>query len=109
LMREMQSTRPLTQEELDFAKRRVVGGTLRQTETVENLANAAFEVMRLRAPADFWSSYAGRINGLTLEQVRGVAAKYLDAAHLPIIVVGDTTVLAPTLRATGIPVVVVGH
>src|SRR4051812_11234776 len=96
LAREIQSTKPLTAEELNFAKSSLVGSRLNQTATVETLAAAAFDVMRLRAPADFWSGYATRINALTLDNVRAVAAKYLDAAHLPIFVVGDTTFLAPS-------------
>ena len=109
LIRELNSTRPLTQEELDFGKRNRTGGLLRHTETTETLAAAAFDIMRLRMPGDFFATLPNRLNAVTLEEARGVTAKMFDAAHMPIIVVGDTTVLGPSIRATGIPVVVVSH
>ena len=77
--------------------------------TVSSVADATLGLLQNRLPATFYRDYVKRLNGLTLDQFRAAAAKYLDPDHLVIAVVGDRAKIEAPLRATGIPVVIVDH
>lgn len=107
VMKETHGDRPLTAEELDFARSSLVGTLPGQMATVSSVADATLALLQTRLPTTFYTDYVKRLNGLTLDQFRAAAAKYLDPDHLVIAVVGDRAKIEAPLRATGIPVVIV--
>lgn len=107
VLRETHGARPLTAEELDFARSNLVRALPGQVATLDAVATSTLTLFQNRLPTTFYADYITRLNGLTLEQFRAVAAKYVDPDHLVIAVVGDRAKIEAALRATGIPVVIV--
>jgi zinc protease len=97
-----------TSDEMTLARGSLVDGLPAQIETNDLIANRVMSMLQTGAPLDFYNSYARQIEAVRSETVRAVAAKYLDLAHLVIVVGGDRTVVEPLLRAADIaPIVVV--
>jgi zinc protease len=105
--RELRQDKPATASELEFSKKNLIGHLPADMERVDLLASSVLLNMRDHLPADYLNSWIGRINSLTLPDVQAAAAKYLDADHMVIAVVGDRAKIETALRATGIPVVIV--
>ena len=51
--------------------------------------------------ADWLSSYVARVNAVTPAEVTRVVRKYLDPAHMTLVVVGDRAVVGSTLSQFG--------
>jgi zinc protease len=107
VLREARGARPITTTELEFVRGALVGVLPLQLETNESLAARALVILQGRLPATFLNEQIRRLNALTLPEVQAAAAKYLDADHLAIVVMGDRSKIEAPLRATGIPVVIV--
>jgi len=75
-------------------------------ETVDAVANRLTFLVQNGLPMNYYDGYVARIARVTPKDVSAVAAKYLDPAHLVIVVAGDRKTLEPELRATGIGTVV---
>jgi predicted Zn-dependent peptidase len=97
----------VTEAELDFSKRNLVGSLPASMERLDALADNVLSSIRDRLPAGYLNNWVTRVNALTVADVRAAAAKYLDPDHLAITVAGDRSKIEASLRATGIPVVIV--
>lgn len=101
------ATRPATEAEMVFAR------GLRFTSlpgSFETPTQVAYQVANTvaRGAASFDDSYAAQIQAVTPADIAAAAAKYLDPAHLTIVIAGDRKLIEGPLRATNIaPVVVV--
>ncbi|HEY4217989.1 MAG TPA: pitrilysin family protein [Gemmatimonadaceae bacterium] len=78
-----------------------------QVETVDLIANQLTQLVQRGLPLNYYDGYAARVARVTPEEVSAVAAKYLDPAHLLIVVGGDRKVLEPEMKALGLGPVVV--
>jgi zinc protease len=107
VFRELKQDKPVTDAELDFAKRNLVGSLSGSMEKLDALADNVLGSMRDRLPDGYLNNWVMRVNALTAADVRAAAAKYLDPDHLAITVAGDRSKIEAALRATGIPVVIV--
>jgi len=71
------------------------------------VAGIVLASIRDRLPANYLNNWFKRVQAVGLPEVQAAAAKYLDADHLTIVVVGDRSKVEAPLRATGIPVVII--
>jgi predicted Zn-dependent peptidase len=100
--------RPPNGQEMTLARGALVDALPALIETDDLIANRVMSMLQTGAPLDFYNSYVRRIEAVTPEQVRSVAAKYIDLSHLVIVVAGDRRVVEPLLRTANIaPIVIV--
>jgi predicted Zn-dependent peptidase len=104
----LRSERPVSDEELAFAKASVTKKLPLAFETVEQIAGLGVDVLRNDLPPDYYNTVVRRTMAVTPAQVRAAAAAHLEPSALAIVVVGDRKTVEPALRAANIaPVVVV--
>jgi len=89
------------QEELERAKRTIIGFFAVQLEYPQTLLNNIITQKLYNLPADYWDNYAQRIAAITPEDVQRVARKYLDLTHLQVVAVGDAGKIADVLKQYG--------
>ncbi|HEX6746475.1 MAG TPA: pitrilysin family protein [Longimicrobium sp.] len=106
-LRGIRGERPITDQELVFAKTNRTAGLPLRFETVTQVAFAVGDLLANGIPVDFYNSYAQRIGGLSGAELAAAASKYLDPQKSAIVVVGDRRVIEPGLRALNLPIVVV--
>jgi zinc protease len=107
VFRELRQEKPATASELDFSKRSLLGRLPGSMEKIDSVASTVLASIRDRLPANYLNDWVKRIDTMSLPAVQAAAAKYLDADHMTIVVVGDRAKIEAPLRATGIPVVIV--
>jgi predicted Zn-dependent peptidase len=76
-------------EELDNAKRAIVGGFALSLEQPQSLLQNIITQKLYDLPADYWDTYPQRVAAITVDDIQRVARKYIDLDHLQIIAVGD--------------------
>jgi zinc protease len=107
VFRDLKLDKPVTEAELDFGKRNLIGSLPGSMEKLDALGDNVLSSIRDRLPAGYLNTWITRVNALTVADVRAAAAKYLDPEHMAIIVAADRAKVEAGLRATGIPVVIV--
>ena len=85
--------------ELDKAKRYLVLQMPGEFETTGGIAGGLIPVVTYGLPLDYYNSYAAKLQAVTQADVQRVARRYVDPAHLTIVVVGDRASVEPRLRA----------
>ncbi len=83
---------PATEEELDQAKRYLIGAHRLSLQAVTGLARRAALDELYGLGYDAWASYEGRINAVTVEGVQEAAQRYLQLPHRAEVVVGPNGV-----------------
>ena len=107
-LREIRGKRPLTAEEVSFAKSSAVKSLPLNFETVEQIAAAGVNVLRDGLPLNYYNTLSASYRKVTAAQANTAAKKYVDPARETIVVVGDRKEIEAGLRAAGLgPVVVV--
>jgi zinc protease len=92
---------PLTQEELDAAKRRVCGSLVMGMQTASAQADKRLEGLLNGYPVDYYDVYPQHINAVTLDQVRAVMGKYVKDDAMTIVVAAPAAVVKSQLDALG--------
>jgi zinc protease len=90
--------RPITADELEFAKNSIVLGYPREFETIGELANAISEQVAFGLPDDSFARYPEKIEAVDLATVNATAAEYFDPENVAIIVVGDLEKIEGPIR-----------
>jgi len=97
--------RPATPEELAFAKDRVIKGFPARFESIGGgrrggggLAGTLAELVLYDLPSDYFTTYRDRVEAVTEADVHRVAKKYLDPAHMTILIVGDRKKIEADLK-----------
>ncbi len=85
----------ITEEELEFSKKGICGSFALNFETPLQIASALQNIVLYGLPDDYFHNYVRNIQRVTLDDVRRVAAKYLDAATMSVLVVGDVKTIRP--------------
>jgi zinc protease len=101
-MRELngvRGARPITSEDLEFAKQAIIRGYPRGFETPEQISSRLTDVVLYGLPDDYFNNYISRVRAVKLEDVNRAAQKYLDPSRMAILVVGDRRVIEPGLRS----------
>ena len=101
------ASEPITDAELAEAKRRVTGGLVMSTQTVDQAAALRSGIVLNDYPLDYYSTYADKIAAVTVQDVQNVMSKYADPKQLTVVVVGPADVVKPQLENMGVPVEVV--
>lgn len=97
---EQMREQPVSAGELQRAKRYTAGTYLFQNQLQYAVASALAGNWLLGRPADYLSSYVGKVNDVTAAQVQSVAREFFDPKRQSIVVVGDAAV-AEQLKAHG--------
>jgi zinc protease len=101
-MRELngvRGARPITPEDLEFAKQAIIRGYPRGFETPEQISSRLTDVVLYGLPDDYFNNYIARVRAVKLEDVNRAASKYLDPSRMAILVVGDRRVIESGLRS----------
>ena len=100
--KEIVSTRPPTADELDRNKSSLVLGLPGQWETNSAVAGSIAEMVMYGYPENYFETYAGKVKGLTLDQVAKAAKTVLRPDGVVWVVVGDGAKIAPALKEMGL-------
>ena len=72
-----------------------------QLESPSAVLNNYITSWLYKLPADYWDKLPNRIDAVTQAEVQAAAKKYLDPARLQIVVVGDASKIADSLKQFG--------
>jgi len=82
-------TDPVSAEELDNAKRAIIGSFALSLEQPTTLLQNIITQKLYDLPADYWDTYPQKVAAITAKDVQNAAQKYLDMGHLQVVAVGD--------------------
>jgi len=102
ILRELRTTRPPTEGELDTVRRSRVGALPARIDGPDSIVTRLVEIARDELPLDFLERYANQMSSVTLADVTAAAARHVDLDRLVIVVTGDARVLEPVLRAANL-------
>ena len=90
---------PVSQAELDRAKQYLVLGALTEFETTGQVSDVLSSLMPWRLPLQTVPDDLAAIQRLGAAEVQQAAVKYLDPAHMTVVVVGDVKAIRPVVEA----------
>lgn len=93
----------VTPAELRLAKDLLERAMAVRLETLSQVAAELASIAVYRLPDDYLSTYAARVEAVTLEDLARVARAHIDVEKMAVILVGDRRVLEPTLAALRLP------
>ena len=93
------ATVPVTQEELDHARRYATGALSLGTASQAGLASTVSQLAGVGLGVEWLRDYPKDLASVTVEQVREAAARWLSPTALTPVLVGDTATIADGLRA----------
>jgi len=105
-VRDIRTTRPVTDSELSFAKRTETLSLPLQFATVQETADAARTLLAYRLPLDYYDHVSERFENVSLADVREAAQQHLDPNHFIIVVVGDRKAVEAGLTSARIAPIV---
>jgi predicted Zn-dependent peptidase len=109
-MRELEAirdARPVTAEELEFARTGIIRGEPLSLETNGQIAGRIQQLIIYDLPIDYFDRFNQQIAAVTLADVNRVAREYLHPERLAIIIVGDRAAIEQGLRGLPYPVEIV--
>jgi predicted Zn-dependent peptidase len=92
---------PVTEEEVDAARRYVLGSMALSTSTHAGLASTLSALLGAGLPAEWLAEHQRALAAVTVDEVREAAARYLTPSGLTAVVVGDAERVSDSLRALG--------
>ncbi len=92
------ATVPVSQEELDAARRYLVGTTALSTQTQSGLADYLLALTAAGVGLAYLRDLPRRLEQVTVADVGAAAAEYLAPARLPTVIVGDADAVRPALE-----------
>jgi zinc protease len=103
LLAEIQQMRdvPVPAKDLDNAKRAIVGSFALLLESPNAILSNYIDRHFYGLPADYWDTYAAKIEAVTAADVQRVAQKYWAPGRLQIVAVGDLAKVEPALKKLG--------
>jgi zinc protease len=99
---DLQSTRPVTADELARAKAAVGLGYPRGFETAQQVARAVAQMSLHDVGPDHFEQFVPRLAAVTLDEVTAAAARHVRSECLTAVVVGDPATVEPQLTAHGL-------
>jgi zinc protease len=91
--------RPMTAEELARAKTGMTLTLPGEWETNGAVLRSLGQMVQFDLPADYFSTYAGRVNGLELAAVQQAGGGVIKPENVVYVVVGDRAAIEPGLKA----------
>jgi zinc protease len=92
---------PVTDAELDAARRYVLGTMALSTATHAGLASTLSALVGAGLPAEWLAEHQRALAEVTVDEVTAAARRYLQPSALTAVVVGDADVVAEPLRVLG--------
>ena len=92
---------PITNEELNWAKKSIIDGFLFSFSTPEQIVWQQMNIEYEKLPSGFLIDYRDKIEKVTIEDLNKVAAKYLDTKNNVILILGDSKNLDKPAPAGG--------
>jgi zinc protease len=83
------ATEPVSKQELDNAKRALVGRFALSLDAPGALVNNIVTQKLYALPADYWDTYPQKVEAITTDEIQRVARQYYDTARLQIVAVGE--------------------
>ncbi|HEX8831975.1 MAG TPA: pitrilysin family protein, partial [Longimicrobium sp.] len=108
-LEEIRGTRPVTDQELEFAKASLIRSEPLRSETNAQIAARLEELVLYGLPMDYYSTYNQRIQAVTRDDVQRVAQRYLSPDKFAVVVVGDRSKVEAGLRELPYPVEIVNR
>jgi zinc protease len=90
---------PVTDAELDGARRYILGSMALSTATHAGLASTLSALIGAGLPAEWLAEHQRALAAVTVEEVQDVSQRYLAAEALTAVIVGDAARIAEPLRA----------
>lgn len=91
-------TGDVTPAEMDFARNYLAGVYPIQSETADQVAGRVLMVAEYGLPDDYNSAYPERIRAVTADEVKAMAAKYLSADNLDVVLAGNASAFRDALK-----------
>ena len=88
-------------EELDNAKRAIIGSFALSLEQPSSLLQNIITQKLYNLPADYWDTYPQKVSAITAQDVQKAAQKYIDLGHLQVVAVGDAAKAREVLAKYG--------
>jgi zinc protease len=88
-------------EELDNAKRAIVGSFALSLEQPQALLQNIVTQKLYDLPADYWDTYPQKVAAITPDDIKNIAQKYIDLDHLQVVAVGDASKARDVLAKYG--------
>ncbi|HEX5000015.1 MAG TPA: pitrilysin family protein [Terriglobia bacterium] len=92
---------PVTDRELEDAKRAIVASFALSLESKDELLGYAITQKIYDLPADYWDTYPQKVSAVSAADVRRVAQQYLDPDTLQVVAVGAASAIIPAMRKYG--------
>src|SRR5690606_23096885 len=89
---------PVTTGELERGRNYIVPGARDSYETAGQVAGAIAGALQFGHPMQRTAQELAAISQVTATQVQATARKYLDPAHLTVVIVGDVTAIRPGIE-----------
>jgi len=84
-------TEKVSAEELENAKRAIIGSFALSLEQPASLLQNIITQKIYNLPANYWDTYPQHVSAITADDVQRVAQKYIDMKHLQVVAVGDAS------------------
>jgi predicted Zn-dependent peptidase len=103
LMDEIRQMRdvPVPAKDLENAKKAIVGSFALLLESPNAILSNYIDRHFYGLPADYWDTYASKIEAVTAEDIQRVAKKYWSPDRLQIVAVGDQSKVEAALKKLG--------
>jgi predicted Zn-dependent peptidase len=88
-------------EELDNAKRAIVGGFALSLENQSGVLGRMLSLKDYGLPADYWDTYPVKVMAVTAEDIQRVARKYIPLDNVQIVAVGEGSKIRDLLKKYG--------
>ena len=92
---------PVPAKDLENAKKAIVGSFALLLESPGAILQNYIDRHFYGLPADYWDTYASKIEAVTAEDIQRVARKYWSPDRLQIVAVGDRAKVEPILKKLG--------
>ena len=97
--REIQTTRPISSEEVSTSKSRDTLALPGRWETARAVMGDIAEIVRFGLSEDYWRRYPALVDAVNVEQVNAVAKDLITPDQLTWVVVGDLALIEADIRA----------
>jgi zinc protease len=97
---------PFTDDEISQGKESLIQSLPRRFSSVNGIGGSVGLLFTQDLSQTYYQDLPAKINAVTREDMVRVAKKYLDLAHLDIVIVGDRSAVEGPLKATGIAPIV---
>jgi zinc protease len=105
-LRDIRGGRPPSTEEMTQAKASLVQSLPESFETLNGVNGNIAAIYSQGLPEDYYTQFIRAVGAVTKDDVIRVAQKYIDPAHLAIVIVGDRAKIEGPLTATKIAPIV---